>query len=336
MTAPRRHTSLLRLSGVIVIVGAIAATALLAPIRAGAQSTPNPDVASRLQQIKTSLSDAKADLRKRQAVLDQAGAALNQAENELAAADFQRLAAAAEKVQARRALSRAGNQLRQLRRIVADEVRGMYISGSPTALAALVQQGDVKDLLDQMATLEHLARENSDAINGMVIAQREYAAAQVALGKAEQDNRRALAQIHKKIEEATQLRDLRLQATEAVNSKIAELEGEAAVLRSSRQRAAANQVGQRRTGTKCDLSGASDAEYWIIMHESGGDPTAQNPSSTAFGLGQLLLDLRQRLLGADYDTIDCGKQLGAFRAYVKGRYGTAEAAKAFWLSHGWY
>jgi len=327
---------MLRSSGVIAIIGALALVAMLAPLRAGAAGTTDPDVATRLKQIKTSLNDAKADLRKRQAVLDAANSALNQAENELAAADFQRTAARAEQAQAQRALSRSGAQLSQLRRIVGDEVRGMYISGSPTALAALVQQGDVKNLLDQMATLEHLARENSDAINDMVVAQREYATAQVALRKAEGDSRRALGQIRKKIAEATELRDLRVKATEAVNDKIAELEGEAAVLRNNQQQAAANQAGQQRAGTKCDLSGTSDAEFWIIMRESGGDPTARNPSSTAFGLGQLLLDLRQRLLGADYDTIDCGKQLTAFRAYVKERYGTAEAAKSFWLSHGWY
>ncbi len=336
MTAPRRRTLMLRSSGVIAIIGALALVAMLAPLRAGAAGTTDPDVATRLKQIKTSLNDAKADLRKRQAVLDAANSALNQAENELAAADFQRTAARAEQAQAQRALSRSGAQLSQLRRIVGDEVRGMYISGSPTALAALVQQGDVKNLLDQMATLEHLARENSDAINDMVVAQREYATAQVALRKAEDDSRRALGQIRRKIAEATELRDLRVQATEAVNDKIAELEGEAAVLRNNQQQAAANQAGQQRAGTKCDLSGTSDAEFWIIMRESGGDPTARNPSSTAFGLGQLLLDLRQRLLGADYDTIDCGKQLTAFRAYVKERYGTAEAAKSFWLSHGWY
>ncbi len=336
MTAPRRRTLMLRSSGVIAIIGALALVAMLAPLRAGAAGTTDPDVATRLKQIKTSLNDAKADLRKRQAVLDAANSALNQAENELAAADFQRTAARAEQAQAQRALSRSGAQLSQLRRIVGDEVRGMYISGSPTALAALVQQGDVKNLLDQMATLEHLARENSDAINDMVVAQREYATAQVALRKAEGDSRRALGQIRKKIAEATELRDLRVKATEAVNDKIAELEGEAAVLRNNQQQAAANQAGQQRAGTKCDLSGTSDAEFWIIMRESGGDPTARNPSSTAFGLGQLLLDLRQRLLGADYDTIDCGKQLTAFRAYVKERYGTAEAAKSFWLSHGWY
>ncbi len=335
MTAPGRHTSLLRLSGVIIIIGAIA-VALLAPLRAGAAGTTSPDVATRLAQIKTSLTDAKADLKKRRAVLDQANAALNQAENELAAADFQRLAARAEQAQATRAMSRSAAQLKLLRRIVGEEVRGMYISGSPTALAALVQQGDVKDLLDQMATLEHLARENSDAISAMVVAQREYVSGQAALRKAEDDTRRALVLIRKKIAEATELRDVRLQATEALNDKIAELEGEAGVLRNAQQRAAADQVGQQRAGTKCDLSGTSDAEYWIIMHESGGDPTADNPNSTAFGLGQLLLDLRQRLLGADYDTIDCGKQLSAFRSYVRERYGTAEAAKSFWLNHGWY
>ena len=337
MTAPRRRTLLLRSSGVIAIIGALAFAALVTPLRAGAAGTATDhDVATRLKQIKTSLNDAKGDLRKRQATLDAANAALNQAENELAAADLQRLAARVEQAQAKRSLSRSAAQLKLLRKIVADEARGMYISGSPTALAALVQQGDAKDLLDQIATLEHLARENNDAISDMVTAQREYAAAQVALRKAEQDNRRALVQIRKKIAEATELRDVRVQATEAVNAKIRELEGEAAVLRNNQQVAAANQAGQQRGGTKCDLSGTSDAEYWIIMRESGGDPTARNPSSTAFGLGQLLLDLRQRLLGADYDTIDCGKQLSAFRAYVSERYGTAEAAKSFWLDHGWY
>ena len=72
------------------------------------------------------------------------------------------------------------------------------------------------------------------------------------------------------------------------------------------------------------------------MHESSGDPTADNPTSTAFGLGQLLLGNRILYLGRDYATIDCGRQLWAFRAYVRDRYGTAERAKAFWQANGWY
>jgi len=41
-------------------------------------------------------------------------------------------------------------------------------------------------------------------------------------------------------------------------------------------------------------------------------------------------------LGQDYTTTDCGRQLWAFRAYVRGRYRTAERAKAFWQANGWY
>jgi len=319
-----------------VVIGVIAVAALVLPLRAGAAGSTDPDVASRLKQIKTTLKDAKADIGKLQRALDNANGALNQAENELAAADLQRLAARAERAQASRAMIRAAARLVLLRRAVGNEARGMYMAGSPTGLAALVQQDDARELLDQIATLDQLARANNDAITNMVIVQKEYVTAQAALTRAGQQIDRSQAQIRKKIREATELRDVRARAKEALDVRIRRLEGEAAVLRNTQQQTAANQAGQRRTGTKCDLSGASDAEYWIIMRESGGDPTAANPSSTAFGLGQLLLDLRQRLLGADYDTIDCSKQLWAFRQYVQERYGTAENAKAFWLGHGWY
>ena len=63
------------------------------------------------------------------------------------------------------------------------------------------------------------------------------------------------------------------------------------------------------------------------MKESSGYPTADNPASTAFGLGQLLL-------GNPSST--CGRQLRAFRSDVGDRYGGAERAKAFWQANGWY
>ncbi len=333
MAASRRRSWLVWSVGVTSV---IAVTALVLPLRAGAAGTTDPNVASRMRQIKATLKDAKADVGKLQKALDDAGATLNQAESELAAADLQRLAARAERAQAKQAMSRAAARLVLLRKVVGNEARGMYMAGSPTGIAALVQQDDAQELLDQIATLDQIARTNNDTITNVVIVQKEYATAQAALTRAERDIDRSQAQIRKKIQQATDLRDVRARAKEALDAKIRKLEGEAAVLRNTRQQTATDQAGQRRTGTKCDLSGTSDAEYWIVMHESGGDPTAANPSSTAFGLGQLLLDLRQRLLGADYDTIDCSKQLYAFRQYVKERYGTAENAKAFWLAHGWY
>ena len=169
-----------------------------------------------------------------------------------------------------------------------------------------------------------------------MVAQKDYALAKQALAQAERDARRAGAVISKKIAQAVELRDLRLQAKEKLDARIRELEGEQAVLRLTQQQRLQRQAGLVRGGGKCDLSGTSDAEYFIIMKESGGDPTADNPRSTAFGLGQLLLDGRRHYLGDNYDTIDCGLQLQAFRGYVRDRYGTAENAHAFWLSHGWY
>jgi hypothetical protein len=72
------------------------------------------------------------------------------------------------------------------------------------------------------------------------------------------------------------------------------------------------------------------------MAESGGDPTAKNPHSTAFGLGQLIVANRKALMGANYASTDCGAQLAAFAKYTKGRYGSYEKALAFRKSHGWY
>jgi hypothetical protein len=106
--------------------------------------------------------------------------------------------------------------------------------------------------------------------------------------------------------------------------------GQAAVRPGGRRRSAGG------SGRRCDPSGTSAAERWIIMRESSGYPTADNPTSTAFGLGQLLLGNRILYLGQAYATTDCGRPLGAFRAYVRDRYGTAARAKAFWQANGWY
>jgi septal ring factor EnvC (AmiA/AmiB activator) len=329
--APFRRSWVLRLLGVVA-VGSVAASLIL-PHQAGAQAA---DVPSKLKQVKAVLADAKADAKKLAGALDQANLALNQAEHELAEAELQRLAAHARGVQANGALQDATERVERLRRVLGDRARGIYINGSPGGLAALVQSGEVDNLLNQVAILDHLAKEGNDSLADLVVAQKDYSLAKAALGKAEQDAARAGAVIRKKIDQAAELRDVRVQAKDKLDAQILELEGEAAVLRATQQQRAAARVGFQRGGGKCDLSGTSDAEYFIIMKESGGDPTAANPRSTAFGLGQLLLDLRQRILGADANTIDCGKQLMAFRTYVRERYGTAEAAQDFWLAHHWY
>jgi hypothetical protein len=239
-------------------------------------------------------------------------------------------------VRATAALDDATDRVKRLRRILGDRARGIYIAGDPAGLAALVQSGKADQLPGQVALLDQLAKESNNSLADLIVAQKDYALARSALAEAEVDARRASTQISRKIDQAVQLRDLRVQAKDALDDKIRRLEGEAGVLRVTLQQRQQRQAGQVRGGGKCDLSGTSDAEYWIIMHESGGDPTADNPRSTAFGLGQLLLDGRRHYLGANADTTDCGLQLQAFRGYVRDRYGTAENARAFWISHGWY
>jgi hypothetical protein len=177
---------------------------------------------------------------------------------------------------------------------------------------------------------------------------------------AEQDRTAAEAKVRRQLGELEQVRAVRRQAKEKLDARVAGLAGAAAALRSrsaelrrlirqeelARQRAAAAARAAARaggggrpaggSGRRCDLSGTSAAERWIIMRESSGDPTADNPTSTAFGLGQLLLGNRILYLGRHYATTDCGRQLWAFRAYVRDRYGTAARAKAFWQANGWY
>ena len=329
--APNRRARVLRW---LAVIAAMAAVASLLPLRVGAQE--GSDVPSQLKKVRATLADAKADAKKLAAALDRANEALDQAENELAQAEQQRLDAHARGVRATAALADATERVERLRRILGDRARGIYIGGDPAGLAALVQSGKADQLMGQVAILDHLAKESNNSLADLIVAQQDYTLARSILAEAEVDARKAGAVISRKIDQALELRDLRVQAKDALDDKIRALEGEAGVLRVTLQQRQQRQAGQVRGGGKCNLSGTSDAEYFIIMKESGGDPTADNPRSTAFGLGQLLIDGRRHYLGANADTTDCALQLQAFRGYVRDRYGTAENARAYWVSHGWY
>jgi hypothetical protein len=85
----------------------------------------------------------------------------------------------------------------------------------------------------------------------------------------------------------------------------------------------------------CDLSGLPASARSIIQAESGGDPTAKNPTSTAFGLGQLTIANRRALM-ANPGSTNCGEQIAGFKKYVGQRYGSFDRALSFRRSHGWY
>ena len=85
-----------------------------------------------------------------------------------------------------------------------------------------------------------------------------------------------------------------------------------------------------------------------VDHQAGErfSPTAANPTSSAFGFGQLILVNRRRYapqVGADpadegYHTgaTDPCEQLRMMRLYIEDRYGSTKKAKKFWNHHRWY
>ncbi len=100
----------------------------------------------------------------------------------------------------------------------------------------------------------------------------------------------------------------------------------------------ANQVAeeQQKVAQAASLSAkayaATDdgsAKMFIYMHESGNNPAAVN-SIGCRGLGQACPGSKLPC-GADYACQDT-----YFTNYMLQRYGSWEAAKAFWLAHNWW
>lgn len=76
------------------------------------------------------------------------------------------------------------------------------------------------------------------------------------------------------------------------------------------------------------------AWYQLGMKESGWNNNAQNPTSTAYGIGQFL-----NSTWGGYGipkTSDPSQQVEAMARYIKARYGSPSKALSFHLSHNWY
>jgi tape measure domain-containing protein len=73
---------------------------------------------------------------------------------------------------------------------------------------------------------------------------------------------------------------------------------------------------------------------WLVTRESGWRPTAQNPSSTAYGIFQFL-NSTWGTVGAT-KTSDPLKQIQAGIKYIQQRYGDVRGARRFWERNHWY
>jgi septal ring factor EnvC (AmiA/AmiB activator) len=343
-------------------VAAVVAALLLLPHAAAADKRDELDkTRQRLGAVESVLGDARAEAGAVADALAAADVAVAVAQARLATATGELEAARRRRADALVALEAATDEVGRQEARLAWQVRRAYMTGGVSGLAVVVQATDLRDLMERAVTLGYVIRADQDVLGRLELARRRSVRLHAAMVEAERARAAAEARVRGQVAELERVRAVRQQAKQKLDTRVARLAGAAAALRHrsaelrrlirqeelARQRAAAaaraaaaRAGGGGRpaggSGRRCDLLGTSAAEHWIIMHESSGDPTADNPTSTAFGLGQLLLGNRILYLGQDYATTDCGRQLWAFRAYVRDRYGTAERAKAFWQANGWY
>jgi septal ring factor EnvC (AmiA/AmiB activator) len=340
-----------RRSRTLALVAAVAALLLLPYPVAGDERDELERTRRRLGEVESVLRDARADAGAVAAALAAADQAVAGARRRLAVATAELAAARQRRVDAMVALEAAVDEVASQERRLAEQVRGAYMTGRVSGLAVVVQANDLRDLLERAVTLSFVISADQDVLRRLEVARRRAAQLHAAMVRAERARAAAEVAVRRQLAELKRVRAVRQQAKEKLDARVAELAGAAGALRArsaelrrlirqeelARQRAARARAGPAGgSGRRCDLSGTSAAERWIIMRESSGDPTADNPTSTAFGLGQLLLGNRILYLGRNYVTTDCGRQLWAFRAYVRDRYGTAERAQAFWQANGWY
>jgi len=329
-----------------------------------------------LGDVEAVLRDARADASALATAVAQADDAVRLADGRLEQARLREASARVRRVQAAAALAAVKAEVKRTEERLVEQARDAYMTGGMSELAALIGSQDLSVLADRAITLNYVAARGSEDLRELDMARRHAALLNAQMVQVEQERQDATAAVTREVADLRKVQSVRRRAKQALDAKVARLAGQAESLRArsaelrrlirEEEAARAREAATRRAsappgpaapaaspppaaaasspppapvplrGGRCDLSGTSAAERWIIMHESGGDPTAQNPASTAFGLGQLLLGNRILYLGQDYATTNCGKQLTAFRAYVRDRYRTAEAAQAFWQRHGWY
>ena len=336
----------------VALVAAVVAATLLPHPAVGDQRDELAETRRRLGQVEAVLGDARADAGAIAAALAAADQAVAAARGRLAVATAELAAARRRRADALVALEAATDEVGRQEARLAEQVRGAYMTGRVTGLAVVVQATDLRDLVERAVTLSYVISADQDVLGRLEVARRRAAQLHGDMVRAERARAGAEVRVRGQVAELERVRAVRQQAKERMDARVARLAGAAAALRSRsaelRRLIRQEELARRRAaraggggsilgpGPPCDLSGTSAAEHWIIMHESSGSPTADNPTSTAFGLGQLLLGNRILYLGEDYATTDCGRQLWAFRAYVHDRYGTAARAKAFWQANGWY
>lgn len=83
----------------------------------------------------------------------------------------------------------------------------------------------------------------------------------------------------------------------------------------------------------------TSVEQALMRRESSFKIAAANPTSSAFGVWQGLIDNRvwtAEKIDSHPDTLNPYQQIKMMRLYVRDRYQTAENAWKFWQRNHWY
>lgn len=276
------------------------------------------------------LQSGGSEVERAKQAMEEAEERVNAVQRELEAVQERRELARAQHRTATQQLQQASDREQRLQLAIGIRARATYMKGSPTSVAAIVSNTEDPDgLLDRVATLEQIARLDNATIRDLRTVAQLAERAAADLEEADAAAARAEESLQAKLEEADELFEERLAVFNELNAEAARAAGDDLA-------AARSASVSGGGGGVCDLSGVPAAAREIISRESGGRPTAQNPTSTAFGLGQLLIGNRIRLMGDNYASTDCAAQYEAFSAYALGRYGSFENALAFHNDKGWY
>jgi peptidoglycan hydrolase CwlO-like protein len=298
--------------GLVAGPAAATVTGAFAPV---AQSTPK-----------------QSDLKKAEQAAREAEKRLNAAERALEQAADLRQSIQARIEQGQDEVKRTSGEQAVLQRELGARARSAYMRGAPSTISSLLGSDNSDDLLARAELLDRIASHGNTTIGDLQALRDAINGSKAKLIELEKQARAAEKQLKDRLANAEKAFEAKDRVRQDIEAKL-----DAAQAKTLAEKTAASRVsGVRNSGGVCDLSGIRAAAAEIIRRESRGIPTADNPTSTAFGLGQLILSQRQKYIPSNPNTTDCGLQYQAFKQYVMDRYGSFEAALAFHNSHGWY
>lgn len=225
-----------------------------------------------------------------------AAAARERRLGELLAQGRERAARLAAKVRrAERRLEAARKRLRRARRVLADRLVAIYMSGSPSAASIVLGSGDINELEVRTEYLQRIEDSDSqlaarvEQVRNQVRRRLELVAALKARVDAYNERlaaaRSEIAAVRSQAEEAAARLDSlaaeRSTALATLRAKIGDWVSEIEAAEAASREAAEETVGRW-------LGGPYSIPTYIVMCESGGNYSALNPSSGAGGAYQIL------------------------------------------------